>query len=205
MTDVETGGVRRGKLSARKLSMIGMLAAVSTVLAFIDFSLPFFPPFLKFDLSDLPVLLSAFMFGPVSGVFVTLVKNVIGLFSTSTAGVGELSNFLISAALSLGAGLVYRGHKSKRQALIGTVAGVLAMVVVSGFSNYFLVIPAYSKVMPIDAIVAMCHEINPSINGILGYVILAAMPFTLLKGAVCGGITFLVYKKLHGAVQKFVR
>ena len=55
MTNVETGGVRRGRLSARKLSMIGMLAAVSTVLAFIDFSLPFFPPFLKFDLSDLPV------------------------------------------------------------------------------------------------------------------------------------------------------
>ena len=100
---------------------------------------------------------------------------------------------------------MYRGHKSKKRALIATVIGVLAMVVVSGFSNYFLVIPAYSKVMPIDAIVSMCHEVNPAINGVLGYVFLGAMPFTLLKGAVCGGITFLVYKKLHRAIQKFVR
>lgn len=205
MANSVVNGLGKTKLSARKLTMIGMLAAVSTVLAFIDFSVPLFPPFLKFDLSDLPVLLSSFMFGPISGIAVALVKNLIGCFSSSTAGVGELSNLLIASALSVGAGLFYKTHKTRKGALIGIIIGVVAMAVVAGFSNYFLIIPAYAKVMPIDKIIEMCQAVNPAIDSVMGYVLFGAVPFTLLKGLACGLVTFLVYKKLHAVILKIVR
>ncbi len=73
------------------------------------------PPFLKLDISGVPTLIGTFMFGPAAGIFITLVKDLIHLLSSQTGGVGELSDFLIYAAFSLSAGLLYRYHKSKKR------------------------------------------------------------------------------------------
>lgn len=65
------------------------------------------------DLSDLPAFIGAFVYGPLAGLLIELVKNLLGLFSTSTGGVGELANFLMGASFSVTAGLIYKGHKTK--------------------------------------------------------------------------------------------
>ncbi|MBQ4145707.1 MAG: ECF transporter S component, partial [Clostridia bacterium] len=77
-------------LSARMLASIAVSAAISFVLMLLDFSLPIAPAFIKLDLSDLPALILSFSFGPLAGVLTELVKNMLHLFITSTAGVGEL-------------------------------------------------------------------------------------------------------------------
>ena len=92
----------------RTLTMTAMLAAVSAVLMFFSFSVPFVPSFLKLDFSELPALIASFALGPVSGVAVCLVKNLINLMFSTTGGVGELSNFFLGTAFVLPAGFIYR-------------------------------------------------------------------------------------------------
>ena len=94
------------KMNTRKIVYIGLLAEVSTVLMYLEIPLTFLfmPPFLKLDLSGVPTLIGAFMFGPGAGIFITLVKDIIHIMSTQTGGVGELSDFLIYTAFSLVAG-----------------------------------------------------------------------------------------------------
>ena len=87
--------------SVRNIAICAMLSAVASVLMFISFSVPLMPSFIKLDLSELPALLAAFTLGPVEGIVVCLVKNLVNLFFTTTAGVGELCNFLMGAAMTI--------------------------------------------------------------------------------------------------------
>ena len=129
-----------------RLAVAAMLSAVAAVLQFVEFSIPLIPSFVKLDISDLPALLGTFSLGPVYGVVIQLVKNLLHLPFGSSAGVGELSNFILGAVFVLCAGLVYRKHKSRKGALIGAMLGAVLMAVVSVPSNYFFVYPAYVKV-----------------------------------------------------------
>lgn len=126
-----------------RLAVAAMLSAVAAVLQFVEFSIPLIPSFVKLDISDLPALLGTFSLGPVYGVVIQLVKNLLHLPFGSSAGVGELSNFILGAVFVLCAGLVYRKHKSRKGALIGAMLGAVLMAVVSVPSNYFFVYPAY--------------------------------------------------------------
>ena len=125
------------RISVRKLTGTAMLSAIAYVLMFLDFSVPFMPSFIKMDLSELPALIGAFAYGPVAGVVICLVKNVIHLMITTTGGVGELSNFLLGASFVLVSGGVYRFKKSRKGALIGSVLGAFVMGIFSIISNYF--------------------------------------------------------------------
>lgn len=97
-------------LSVRTLSATAMLAAASYLLAFAEFPVPLSPSFAKMDLSDLPALIGAFAFGPISGLMIELIKNALQLLTTSTGGVGELANFLMGGSYAVTAGLIYRQH-----------------------------------------------------------------------------------------------
>ena len=78
------------RVNVRYLTVTAMLSAVAYILMFLDFSVPFMPSFIKMDLSELPALIGSFAMGPLCGVIICLVKNVLHLFITSTGGVGEL-------------------------------------------------------------------------------------------------------------------
>ncbi|EKC78598.1 conserved hypothetical protein, membrane [human gut metagenome] len=96
--------------------MTALLAAISYVLAFLEFPVPLSPSFARMDLSDLPALIGAFAFGPVTGVMIELIKNILQLLSTSTGGIGELANFLMGASYVLAAGFIYKYKKTKKMA-----------------------------------------------------------------------------------------
>lgn len=97
------------------------MAAISTVVMFFEFTFPPFPPFLKFDLSGLPVLLAAFIMGPAQAILVALIKDLFHLLSTTTGGVGELADFLILSAFAVTAGLIHRRLPSVRGDCSGLV------------------------------------------------------------------------------------
>ena len=101
------------KINTRKLAVTAILGAVASALMFLAFQVPLMPSFIQMDLSELPALLAAFSMGPLSGVGVCLIKNLVHLLATSTGGVGELSNFLLGAAFVLPAGLFYKYRKNR--------------------------------------------------------------------------------------------
>ncbi len=95
------------KLNTRKITSTAMLAAISFALAFIEIPIPLSPSFAKFDLSDLPALIGAFAFGPLEGLMIELIKNLLGLLSSNTGGIGEFANFCIGVLLVVPAGWIY--------------------------------------------------------------------------------------------------
>ena len=185
----------------RFITVTGILGAFSTVLMMLSFSVPFMPSFIKFDFSELPALIAAFSLGPVSGVSVCLIKNVINLTMTTTGGVGELSNFLLGVCLVLPAGLIYKYHKNRRAAFLSALLGSFVMAVVSLPINYYLTYPMYSKILPIEAIVGMYEEIFSGVNGLLSCLLIFNVPYTFFKGLVITLITFLIYKYISPIIK----
>ena len=195
-TQVTVNRGTKKKVSMRKLTGTAMLSAIAYVLMFLDFSVPFMPSFIKMDLSELPALIGSFAYGPVAGVIICLIKNVLHLFITTTGGVGELSNFLLGASLVLVAGGVYRFKKTRTGALIGSVLGAVLMGLFSIVSNYFLVYPIYYNFMPKEAILSAYQLIFSGVHNILECLIVFNAPFTCIKGLISVVITFLIYKRL---------
>jgi riboflavin transporter FmnP len=187
---------RQSRMSARYLTVTAMLSAVAFILMFLDFSVPVMPSFIKMDLSELPALIGAFAMGPVCGVLVCLIKNILHLFMTSTGGVGELSNFVLGVAFVLPAGLVYRHKKSKNSAILGAFLGALCMALISFPSNLFVVYPIYETMMPLNVIIAAYQAIVPSVTELWQCLLLFNVPFTFVKALLSVVITLLVYKKL---------
>lgn len=186
-----------------KITVSAMLSAVAFVLMFLDFAIPFLiPSFIKMDVSELPALLAAFALGPVWGVVVCLVKNLIHLFITTTGGVGELCNFMLGVSFVLPAGLVYQRMKNRRAALGGALAGAVCMAVMSVPLNYFITYPMYTKFMPVEAIIAAYQDIRPSVNGLLECLVVFNAPFTLFKGLLVTAFCFLIYKPLSPILHR---
>ena len=185
------------KLSIRTMTSVAVLSAVAFVLAFFEFPVPFSPSFARMDLSDFPALIGAFAFGPVAGILIELIKNLLGLFSSATSGIGELANFLMGASYVAAAGLIYKLHKTKKTALVGGIVGSVIMGIVAALANYFILLPLFEQFMPLDQLIASFGEKMPFIKTKLDVVIYNAFPFNLLKGLVITGVSMLVYKRIR--------
>lgn len=183
----------------RELTVTAMLAAVATVLMFLDFSLPMFiPGFVKMDISELPALLASFSLGPVYGVAVCLIKNVLNLiFHGSTGGIGEVCNFLIGAAFVAAAGILYKRNKTRKGAILAALTGSAVMAVVSIPVNYFISYPVYAQMFGgLDKIIAAYQALRPGTNGLMECLLVFNMPFTFVKGLLNSVLCFLIYKPL---------
>ena len=164
------------KNTTRNLTVAAMLSAVAFILMFIEFPLPMLIPSFSFMKNLLHVVIKG----------------------TSTALVGELCNFMLGAVFSALAGYLYKHHKSRKNAIIGAVAGAVAMALFSVPSNYFITYPAYVKFyhMPLEAILGMYQAILPSANSLIKCLVIFNMPFTLVKGLLDALICMLIYKPL---------
>ena len=185
----------------RTLVEIAMLGAVAAILMYLEFPLPFIaPPFYEIDLSEIPVLIGAFSLGPVAGACIELIKVLLMLLlkGTSTAFVGDIANFFIGCSFIIPAALIYKKHKTKKNALVGMVVGTVFMAVVGCFLNAYVLLPTYSVAfgMPMDVIIDMGNQVNSHINNVATFVVIAVAPFNLIKGFIVSLITFLLYKHI---------
>ena len=199
MTNKRAGARMNSKLDVRKMTVTAMLSAIAFVLMFLDTAVPIMPSFIKLDLSELPALIATFALGPVCGVIVCLIKNLLHLLITTTGGVGELSNFILGTAFVLPAGLIYQHKKTKKNAIIGAIVGALAMAIISFPSNLFIVYPVYYNFMPKDVIIAAYQALVPfaNIDSIAKCLLLFNVPFTFVKGLISAIITILIYQPLR--------
>lgn len=186
-------------LRTKDMTKIGMLSVIAFILMYFQLPITFVaPPFMKLDISDLPVLMGAFTMGPVFGVIIAAIKNILHIVfkGTMTAGIGELSNFIISSTFAFVSAYFYRKHRTYKGAIISLTLGVLAMTFLAMLSNYFVVFPLYAKVMPMDAIIAMGSAITSKITGLFTMMIYSVLPFNLIKGFTTSAVMMLVYKKI---------
>ncbi len=191
------------KTNLRAMTMTAMLSAMAAALMYINFSIPIMPSFIKLDFSELPALIASFSISPISGVVVCLIKNLVKLPTTTTGGVGELSNFILGVAFVLPAGLIYKKHKTRKRAFIGSLVGALTMALISVVSNYYIVYPIYTQFMPLEGIIAMYQAILPSvkIDSLIKALLIFNLPFTFFKGMCSVLITFLIYKKISPLIK----
>ena len=206
-SDSHTSSVSASRNRTHKLTVTAMLSAVAFILMFIEFPIPaLIPSFVKLDISDLPELLAAFSLGPVYGVAVTFLKNLLHIVfkGTSSAYVGELCNFLLGAVFSLVAGFIYQRKKSRKSALLGAIIGAVLMAIVSVPMNYYVVYPAYVVCygMPLEAIIGMYQAILPSADSLIKCLTIFNMPFTFCKGMLDVLLCFLIYKPLSPLLHK---
>ena len=182
----------------RVITVTGVLSAVAFLLQLIEIPLPMLmPTFIKFDFSDLPALIGSFALGPVCGIVIKLIKNVLhALLATGSFGVGELSNFVLGAVFVGVAGCIYRRSRSKKGALIASLAGAIVMAVISFPSNLFIVYPVYYQFMPEETILAAYQTILPGMKSVAQSLLVFNVPFTFVKGILDVAITFAVYKKI---------
>ena len=199
--------VSAGKTSnVRRIALIGMFGAIAGILMFLELPLPVIaPPFYKIDLSEVPVLIGAFAMGPVAGILIELIKILIHLLikGTSTAGVGELGNFVVGLALVLPAALIYRRHKTRKTAVIGMAVGTLTMVVAGSLINAFVLLPMYAAAFGgMEAIIAAGTAVHASVDSVFGFVALCVAPFNLIKGIITAILTMLLYKRISTLIKR---
>ncbi|MEW9123562.1 MAG: ECF transporter S component [Thermotaleaceae bacterium] len=183
--------------STKALTKISILSVIAYVIMFLEIPVIFFPGFLKIDLSDIPALIGAFALGPTAGIMIELVKNILHFVTkTTTGGVGELANFLVGIALIIPASVAYRQYGTKQAAVTGMIVGILVMGIVGALANYFILLPFYGKVMPMEQIIAWSAAANGAIVDLKTLILYAIIPFNILKGIVVAILTTILYKRL---------
>ncbi|MFA5658584.1 MAG: ECF transporter S component [Oscillospiraceae bacterium] len=196
------------KINIKKMVIVAILGAMSTVVMLLEFPLFFAPPFYKLDLSEIIVLIGAFGLGPVAGAGIEFIKIMLNLLinNTITAYVGEAANFIMGCSFIIPAAMIYRYYKSRKGAVIGMIIGTIALGIVGSLINYYVLLPLYAKLMfenNINAIVGIGTKVNKNITDLKSFIIFAVLPFNVLKGIICSAAAFVLYKRLSPILHRF--
>lgn len=195
-------------LTTKKIALIGLLGAMSSIVRLFAFPIPFMPPFMDFDLSGMVDMIGGFVLGPVAAFFIILIKILIKLVveGTSTALTGEVQNFILSCAFVLPAAFFYKHKKSKHSAIIGMIIGSVACSLIAIVTNLTLIIPFYVKLfgMSMESIIEMCNAVNPYITNTISFAILGIIPFNIIKSAAASVVTLALYKKLSKPIKQML-
>lgn len=191
-------------LSTKKVTMIGMFSALAAILMIFEFPLPFLAPnFYELDFSEIPILICAFAYGPVAGVFTEFCKIMLEILfrSTTTAFVGELANFAVGCSLILPASILYQFKKTKKRAITACATGTLCITAFGAVFNALYLLPAFAVLFmgdaaAVDSFVAAGNAINPLITDITTFALFAVAPLNLIKGLCASVVTILIYKPL---------
>ncbi|MEC3882469.1 ECF transporter S component [Halobacillus sp. HZG1] len=182
----------------QKLVILALLGTISMVLMFLKFPLPFLPPYLKVDVSDIPALLAAILFSPLAGIVVEALKNGLYMIFTGVSDpIGVGANFLAGVLFIVPVAVIYRRGKTMKSLLIGLIFGSVFMAVTMSVLNYFLILPAYSWFMGWETMSADVKWMT---------IVAGILPFNVIKGAIAGSLFIMLFVKMKDWIeQKTVR
>ncbi|WP_316423790.1 Gx transporter family protein [Lactiplantibacillus plantarum] len=173
-----------------RLVGIALLGAIAYILMLLEFRILPVAPWMKIDFSDIPILIGLFLFG-VGGAFViTIIKLLLHSAMMGFAIydlIGSFASFLGTAVLILAFALVlryYRGNPKWRMP-VAIVVATIGLVVIESLANLTFVLPFYLQVMGM--------KLSMSLNTV---VLVAVIPFNLIKGLLVGNVFWLVYQRL---------
>jgi len=185
----ETKTVHSAKQTdTKKLVMLAILTAMSFVVLYLSKLIPIsVAGFLNFDLKDVIIAISGFIYGPIAAVGITVVVSVIEMLTISSTGpIGLLMNVLSTCAFACTASAIYKHRQTLKNAILGLVAGALVMTAVMVLWNY-LITPLYMGV-PREVVVTM--------------LVPTFLPFNLVKAGINATLTVIIYKPLVTALRK---
>ena len=196
--------MKTGKWSIQKLIYTAMLAAVAGVLMSLEFSVPMIPPFYKVDFSDVPSVIAVFLMGPVSGICVEVIKLLIKLITvgTNTMYVGELANLIAAFLFVWPLWFLYQKLGANRKAAVeALLLSIVIRTACACFINANITLPLYAKAMslPLDEVIRMVASVNPAIKDLNGFIILATIPFNVLKVGLNYIVGQLLFVRLRAA------
>lgn len=179
-------------LNLRRFVTIAMLGSVSFVMMLLNFPLPGLPSFLKIDFSDVPALIAVITMGPVAGILVELLKNLlewISVGSPTGVPVGQMANFATGVLFILPVYYVYNRFTSVKGIIAGLVVATLAMTIGMAVLNYVAFIPMYAYFMNyhLDA-----YET----------IVLGIIPFNLIKGVMLFAIVLVLFKTMNKWIEQ---
>jgi len=188
------------KITTNLLVRVALLAVIATIMKQFNLRLPLFPGFLQLDVSELPAVIAVVTTGPLAGFLVVLLKNILDpiIFGTNTGGVGNFANFIMGTALILPFALVYRWRKDSIGYLLGSIAGILSLLVVSSLVNYFIMLPLFVRLfMPMETIIGIANAVNDRVVDVPTLIVFAIAPFNLVKGSLVMVLGFALYRGLR--------
>lgn len=194
------------KFDTKFMIKVAMLTAVASVIYYLDFPVPLMPSFIKLDLSNVVSLFAGFTLGPVGGLLVCLLKNIIHIAIKgmgTTMGIGDIFDFVTGATYAVTASLIYVKNHTKKGALIGCCVATVLYTLVSLPLNYFVTYPIYAKAFGgMEAIMGAYQAILPDVGNLFAALCIFNVPFTLVKGILCSVVTMVVYKPLITVLRK---
>ncbi|MGE7601396.1 ECF transporter S component [Peribacillus sp. NPDC097675] len=182
----------------KKMVTLAMFGSLSYLLMLLNFPFPGFPPFLNIDFSDIPALMAALIYGPLAGILVEFLKNLLDMVMTGTetgVPVGHISNFIAGVLFILPTYYVYKNISSKKGMTFALLAGTVSMAIVMSVLNYYVFLPAYTFFMGWDAMTA--PESRKLVTA-------AILPFNIIKGLLITSVFMLLFVKLQAWINKQV-
>ncbi|MFJ7933421.1 ECF transporter S component [Sporosarcina sp. NPDC096371] len=174
----------------RRMILIAVLGSIGTVLMQFNFPLPALPGFLKIDFGEIPAVLAVMTMGPVAGIGVELIKNILHwFFSGSPTGVpvGEIANFTTGMLFILPIYFIFNKFRTAKGLTVGLIAGTVAMAVGMTALNYFVFLPMYTYFLNFPPYTG---------NALYTVVVLGILPFNFIKGIMLMLISLLLFKSM---------
>lgn len=193
----------------KNMVTIAIFSSISIVLYLtFKFSLPIFPEFLKFQFSNLALILGMFLLGRKGGITIVLIRTIVVLPFSGTFFVGELADLLIGLAIVFVGTHLYDKNRTKKGAVIALIGISLTWIFVSVLANYFILIPFYINLMfgGNEEVFVSMLKIIPNVtseNYLWKYILFGALPFNALLSIVVCLVTFVSYKRLSIIYHKF--
>lgn len=179
----------------QKTVKLALLCAMSVVLMYVV-RFPIIPTlaFLEYDMADVPILIGAFMFGPLEGLALTVVVSLLQALTVSAGSgwVGCVMHLFSTGAFAVIAGVIYRRRHNIRGAIEGLIAGSAAMVLMMIPMNYYMT-PIFVSGP------SMTYQ---EAQGYIWSIIWSFIGFNAAKAAINSVVTFVVYKPLSRLFKK---
>lgn len=196
--------VLKAKLSIKMLTRISILSVISLLLMQLEFPIPIAPDFLKIDLSEVPAVIGTVYMGPVAGVFIILIKNILKLPTSTAYGIGEVFNFIIGVFYIIPFGLIYHRIKSKKGFFIAGIISSIVMIFMACVLNYYMFLPLYAKYygISVNDYVEIFNQFNSNIDSLYKAVVYIISVFNIIKTSLITLVSFLVYVILKPHIDK---
>lgn len=190
------------------LATTAVLSAMASILYFLEIPAPLMPPFIQFDFSMLPIFIGNITLGPLSGIVIAAVKDLIHLIikgAGATGGIGDLADFFTCACFILPSGFIYKKFPSFKGMTIGLITGCFSAALLSGLLfNALVVYPLYDKfILKMQAIIGMYQKIRPSAKNLWEVLAIFNVPYTFLKCVVISIIAVIISKPLQSVLIKY--
>ncbi len=184
---VSTGGFHMLKGNTHRTVGVALFGALAFVLMF--FAFPIIPAFsyLKVDFSDLPLLLSYLLYGPIGGILSGVVRSILHYIQTGGDmgyPIGDVASFLASIAYCYPVYLLIRRAKSNKGIIAAFVAGTISLTIVLSIANWFVITPLYIKLLGLE------------LGNLRTYLVAGIIPFNILKGIIISSVFMVILPKL---------